>query len=317
MSQGKPAGTRPYDVVGLGASAIDELVSVAAFPRADSKIPVLGRARRCGGIGATSLVAAARLGSRVAYAGILDDDDDSRFVVEALRAKGVDTTHVHHYPGAGPVLSVILIDETRNTRTILYDLHGMVGPEEEWLPAGLIKAARVLLVDYLRPEVTLRAARFAREHGVAVVADLEDASAPGTAELMDVADHLVVSGEFAAAVTRKRRPAAAVRALAAPGRTVVVTCGADGAWYMPDDGCTAPVHVPAFTVDPVDTNGCGDVFHGAYAAALARDMDLPERVRVASAVAALSSMTAGGQEGIPDLQAALGFIESNAAAAGT
>src|ERR1035437_7936294 len=64
-----------FDVVGIGAASIDELLWVARYPEADSKIPVLRRARRCGGIGATSLVAAAQLGSRAAFAGILDTDE--------------------------------------------------------------------------------------------------------------------------------------------------------------------------------------------------------------------------------------------------
>jgi sulfofructose kinase len=309
--RGDPASEAAFDVVGLGASSIDELLWVGGFPTADSKIPVLGRARHCGGIGATSLVAAARLGSRTAYAGTLGTDEYSRFVIDALAAKGVHTEYVHRFPGAMPVLSVIVLDENRKTRTILYDVAGMVGPEDDWLPIELLASARVLLVDYLRIDLMIRAARLARECGAAVVGDLEDPSTPRVAELIALVDHLVLSSSFASAFTGERSPAMAVRRLAAPGRTVVVTCGADGAWYMPDDGSLEPVHQPAFPVDAVDTNGCGDVFHGAYASALARGLGLSERVRFASAVAAISATTAGGQEGIPDLATVTRYLEEH------
>lgn len=299
-----------FDVVGLGASSIDELLWVARFPEADSKIPVLRRARHCGGIGATSLVAAARLGSRTAYAGTLDTDEYSQFVVDALNLKGVHTEHVHVYPGAMPVLSVILLDESRKTRTIIYDSGGIVGPEDDWLPTELLVNARVLLVDYLRIDLMIRAARVARAAGTAVVGDLEDASAPRVAELLELVDHLVLSSSFAAAFTGERSPARAAECLAAPGRTVVVTCGADGSWYLPEAGPRDPVHQPAFLVDAVDTNGCGDVFHGAYASALARGLALPDRVRFASAAAAISATTPGGQEGIPDLETVTRYLEA-------
>jgi sulfofructose kinase len=58
----------------------------------------------------------------------------------------------------------------------------------------------------------------------------------------------------------------------------------------------------------VDTTGCGDVFHGAYAAALARGLDLAGRVRFASAAAALKAMRAGAQAGIPTRAAVEEFI---------
>lgn len=299
-----------FDVVGIGASSIDELLWVARFPEADSKIPVLRRARRCGGLGATSLVAAARLGSRAAFAGILDTDEYSRFVIDALAVKGVHMEHVHVYPGAMPVLSVILLDESQKTRTIIYDIDGMVGPEDDWLPTELIVNARVLLVDHLRIDLMIRAARAARDAGTAVVGDIEDAAAARVAELVGVVDHLVLSSSFAAAFTGEQNPARAAECLAAPGRSVVVTCGADGSWYLPEDGSRDPVHQLAFPVDAVDTNGCGDVFHGAYASALARGLALPDRVRFASAAAAISAITPGGQEGIPDLETVTRYLEA-------
>jgi len=49
---------------------------------------------------------------------------------------------------------------------------------------------------------------------------------------------------------------------------VVVTAGADGAWY--GDRAGARVHVPAPVVDAVDTTGAGDAFIGALAVAWGR-----------------------------------------------
>ncbi len=67
-------------------------------------------------------------------------------------------------------------------------------------------------------------------------------------------------------------------------------------------------HLPAFPVEVVDTTGCGDVFHGAYAAGLAEGMNLPDRVRLAAAAAALKATQSGGQTGIPTRDAVDTFL---------
>ena len=117
-----------------------------------------------------------------------------------------------------------------------------------------------------------------------------------------------MSCDFAAKLTGKANPAAAAQALWTPGRAaVVVTAGPAGAWWLgPDD--PAPWHQPAFRVEVVDTTGCGDVFHGAYAAALAEGLPLSQRVRRASAAAALKATRAGGQAGAPDRVALEAFL---------
>ena len=85
-------------------------------------------------------------------------------------------------------------------------------------------------------------------------------------------------------------------ALWSPRRTaVVVTCGAEGCWFLDADTLDRPQHQPAFAVHVVDTTGCGDVFHGAYAAGLAERLDLPARVRLAAATAALKATQPGSQ----------------------
>ena len=78
------AGT--FDIVGLGCAAVDDLLYVPAYPPADAKVQIRRRERQGGGLTATALVAAARLGTRCAYAGVLGDDDLSEFVRRRLRA---------------------------------------------------------------------------------------------------------------------------------------------------------------------------------------------------------------------------------------
>jgi sugar/nucleoside kinase (ribokinase family) len=65
-------------------------------------------------------------------------------------------------------------------------------------------------------------------------------------------------------------------------------------------------------VAAVDTTGCGDVFHGAYAAALVRGMGVEERVRFAAAAAALKATRRGGQAGAPTLEEVETFLRGQA-----
>jgi sulfofructose kinase len=57
--------------------------------------------------------------------------------------------------------------------------------------------------------------------------------------------------------------------------------------------------VPAFVVTAVDTLGAGDVWHGAFALALAEGEDEPAAVRAASAAAAIKVTRHGGRAGAP------------------
>ncbi|MBI4551686.1 MAG: hypothetical protein HY710_05420 [Candidatus Latescibacteria bacterium] len=299
------------DVLGLGCVAIDDLLYVESYPPPDIKIPILRHDRQCGGLTATALVAASRLGSACAYAGVLGDDELSDYAIQRLKQERVDLTHLVRRPEVRPVHSVIVVDTTRQTRTIFYDLYGVVGADAAWPPAAVIRSTRVLFVDYVGMEGMLRASQIAREAGIPVVADLEDDRSPFFARLFGLIDHLIVSRDFAARLTGASDPAAAAIRLWTPERRVVaVTCGADGCWYLTRAHHGVPQHQPAYPVETVDTTGCGDVFHGAYASALARGVEVAERVRFASAAAALKATQPGGQAGIPTRPVVEGFLKS-------
>jgi sugar/nucleoside kinase (ribokinase family) len=292
--------TARFDVLGLGCVAVDDLLYVPAYPPPDSKVQVSRRERQCGGLTATALVAAARLGSTCCYAATLGQDDLSAWVVNRLTEEDVNVTYLRRQEGARPIHSTIIVDEGRQTRTIFYDLHGVQGAQPDWPPEEVIRSAGVLFVDHFGIEGMVRAVRVARAAGIPVVADFERDDMAGFADLLALVDHVILSHDFAAKLTGEVHPGGAASKLwTATRRAVVITVGAEGCWYRGGVQPDAPRHQPAFAVRAADTTGCGDVFHGAYASALARGLDLTERVRFASAAAALKATRRGGQAGIP------------------
>lgn len=299
MSRPARSPETPIDVLGLGCVAVDELLFVPRYPGRDARQPLHRRERQCGGMTATALVTAARLGAKAAYAGRLGEDEDSLFVREALLREGVDLNQMVVAQRTRPVHSFVVVEEETHTRTILYDVTDAEGAHPHRPGREVIEKSRVLLVDRWGMDGMIRAARIARRAGVAVVADLENFKVPRFEELLALADHLIVPEAFVRHYCGTRSPARGARLLWREGRSVViVTCGRDGCWLLPTE-TGQPVHVPAFAVKVVDTTGCGDVFHGAYATALVAGLSSMERVRFAAGAAALKATRLGGQAGIP------------------
>ncbi|MGO8753043.1 MAG: PfkB family carbohydrate kinase [Thermoguttaceae bacterium] len=300
-----------FDILGLGFTAVDDLIYVESYPVADSKVRIRRRDRQGGGLTGTALVAAARMGARCQYAGGLGSDELSRFVERRLQEEGIGLEYLDRREDVRQLHSMIVVDETRQTRTIFCDANGAAQARPDWPPDDVIRAARVLFVDQCGIEGMIRAARVAGAAGIPVVADFE--KLPGNekfAELVALADHPVVSLEFARDWTGCEHPGDAARALwSAHRQVVVVTCGADGCWYLSGSDPHTPRHQAALRVTVVDTTGCGDVFHGAYAAGLAQGLELPDRIRLASAAAALKATQGGGQMGIPSRPAADRFLK--------
>jgi sugar/nucleoside kinase (ribokinase family) len=195
--------------------------------------------------------------------------------------------------------SFILVDEPTGERTVLWKRD----PRLELLPSDVqrewVTSARLLHVDGHDCAGATQAARWAREAGISVTADLDNRY-PGVEVLLENVDYAIASREFPARITGENDLFVSLPALACRFgcRLTAATLGTDGvlAW----DG--ARFHYsPAFEIKPVDTTGAGDVFHAAFAYALLRGDELPSALEFCCAAAGLSCLGKGARGGIAGL----------------
>lgn len=294
------------EIIGIGVTCIDH---VSIVSRADDGWEVCGPPLvQGGGLTATAAVTAARLGASVELWTVLGDDHHGRMARRELADQGVNVEHVKLLPGARTPSAFVEVDSRTGERTIYYSPgRGLPSPEDDLgFDISRVERARALLVDRLWLRTSIAAARLGRQSGAVVVADLFELQGP-VAELVSLVDALIVPDEASTALVGRRDHPLALRQMAAMGPTMpAITVGSEGCWYLADGHV---YHCPAFPVEVVDTTGCGDSFHGAFAYAMTRGWDVHQAIRFSSAVAALKATKQGGRTGLPTLEQAMRFLD--------
>lgn len=294
----------PFDVVGVGCATLDMLAIYDGPIQEDQKVFVHQTTRQGGGLVGTGLVAVARLGGKARFLGKLGDDDHARFIIDDFKREGIDTSRIQVVPGASAIRTMGLINPAKGHRTLFVCLDDA----PEVLPSDLkredVLAGKVVFVDGFIIKAAIQAAEWGREAGRKVLLDAE-MTAPENDILVDLSTHVVASLQFAHNRVGNHDAKDCARMLfdrlskKDPDKVVGVTSGSQGSYFVSKDGM---FHQAAFQPPVmVDTTGCGDVFHGAFALGLAREMPLQKIAEFAAAVAALKCRKLGGRAGIPNL----------------
>jgi sugar/nucleoside kinase (ribokinase family) len=144
-----------------------------------------------------------------------------------------------------------------------------------------------------------------------VVIDLDLATRPD-APLLSLGTHVIASAEALRATTGCSEFGPGLACLAAHcSGFLAVTDGPNGIYWRDGERLR---HLPAFTVQVIDTLGAGDVFHGAFTLALTQGRSMNEALRFASAAAALKCTRFGGGAGAPTREEVEAFLSRNRSA---
>ncbi|WP_367138780.1 PfkB family carbohydrate kinase [Saccharothrix sp. HUAS TT1] len=251
----------------VGLTTVDVSQRVAEFPAPGQKVQSLGVDLSPGGPAANAARAVAALGRRAVLLTAVDGE------LGAFARSRLHPVEVRSVGAGGPALSAVAVRERDGERTVIsrnavgFDADVEVDPE-------LVAAADVVLVDGHLGPLALRAARLARRAGVPVVLDAGSWK-PVLADLLPLVDVAACSAAF-------ELPEAELHARGVP--LVIRTHGPRPVTWS-SGGATGSQPVPV--VEARDTNGAGDVWHGALAIAVAEGLAVHEAVRWANEVAAV------------------------------
>ncbi len=286
----------------VGAAVMDCVYVMDELPAAAEKYRAKSLDLRGGGTAATAAVAARRLGLNVALAARVGDDVFGAAIVDELEREGVDCALVRRCPGKRSSVSAVMVDG-RGERMIVNFKDPGIDSGTDWLPQKLPAEIGGVLGDHHWPEGTEHFFRLAREAGKPAILDADRKTAT---QILGAATYV----GFSALGLREKsgfenlQEALVSCQTQAPG-WLAVTDGENGAWFT-EAGALA--HEPALRLPAVDTNGAGDVWHGALAVALLEGQEPRAAVRFANAAASIKCSRPGGRSAIPTRSEVAAFL---------
>jgi len=300
-----PPSAPPFDVVGFGTNALDLIAIIDGYPEPDTKAQFQTFEVQGGGVTATAMVAAARLGLRARYLGKVGGDFWSRASLRSLSREGVDTRAVIRDRASSGHVSIVLADKRTGQRTLFFRRPPAYAIRPEELAREAVVSGRLLHVDGIDAAAAAQAIAWAREAGMRITMDGERI-VPGIEAVWPRVDLLVCTPRFLRGVTGHAALEDGLRELADRGPSrVAVTLAEKGVLGFAGG---RQLRIPGFRVAAVDTNGAGDVFHGACTLGELRGWSLERTLTFASAVAAMKCRALGGRQGIPRLPEVAEFL---------
>ncbi|MBQ7821221.1 MAG: hypothetical protein IJ391_02955 [Clostridia bacterium] len=287
-----------YNIVGIGANVCDTLISLDEYPLEDTKRRAQDIVQSGGGPCATGLVAAAKLGENCAYIGALADDAGGSFLLEDNERYGVSNELVRVQKGAASFSSYVLLGQKNASRTCVFHRGDVKFDSLDESQRQAIRDAKLLMVDGNYLEAAIEGARIARESGTLVLYDaggLYD----GVSKLLPYIDILIPSEEYSLGITGCQNADDAAKKLYETYRpkVVIITQGKRGGLMYDGKEIT---RYPIIDLEVVDSNGSGDVFHGAYAFAMCKGYDYQKACLFSSAVSSLKCTGMGSRRSVPE-----------------
>jgi sugar/nucleoside kinase (ribokinase family) len=271
-----------------------------------------------GGSAANTMAGVAALGGRAGFIGQIADDQLGEIFAHDIRALGVEfaTPPLSGGPPTGRCLILVTPDAQRTMNTFRGAAHELTA--EALNPEQIEGAAILYLEAYLWRSAGPRAAmeqamEVAHSAGRKVAFTLSDIAciAPHRAEMMAMMDAGSIDILFAneneiCELAGFPDRSAAVSAVREKVRLLVVTCGAEGALAVGQEG-EVKVPIADLGTGVVDTTGAGDLFAAGFLVGQAQGRSLEDSLRIGSVAAAevISHFGARPETDLKALMAAL------------
>jgi sugar/nucleoside kinase (ribokinase family) len=260
----------------------------------------------------------ARLNRSVELVGVVGDDVFGDFVEQTLTNAGVSCGQLRR-SATHATSGTFVINCQGEDRRFIHATGASADFTGKELTPELIRQGRILylggylLCEELTPESAALAFQSAQTAGVPTVLDVVIGTAKSAWErllpVLPQTDFFLPNSDEAQAITGLKDPVAqALRFREAGAKTVVITCGEQGAVLIGDK---IKLRADAYPIAYVDGTGSGDAFTAGFIHGLLAEADLETCLRWGSALGASCVRAAGASTGVFTAEELKAFCESH------
>lgn len=283
----------------IGQSAYDITIPLDGAIRENQKYQVIHKEECGGGPAFNAAYLCAMWGENVELISRFGNDTYGKRLAEIAAQVGIGTNYLIPDDEIETPHSYIFSNRENGSRT-LFNFPGEKKDVKYIYPDIDVS---VILSDGHEPEISVEAIHHYKE-AISII----DAGTcrESTMQIAKEVDYLVCSEDFARQYTgmeinldnSKKTCEVFEKVEKINHKHAVITLGEKGLLYRRDGKI---IHMPAFKVKAIDTNGAGDIFHGAFIYGMYKKLDFYDVLKISSMASAISVQTLGAQSSIPQL----------------
>ncbi len=243
----------------IGLTTLDLIYLAEQPPAANQKLVALDDLVAAGGPATNAAIACAHLGHPATVISSLGCHPITQLIRADLQQWGVELLDLSPDKPEPPPVSSIIVTATTGDRAVISRNAVKLSIPGDRVASDILQAVDVLLIDGHQLAVSYTLATHARRLGIPIVVDAGSWKS-GWETVLPLADYVICSANFHPPnCATEADTIAYLQLLGIPH--IAITHGAAPIWYRDRD---RPGTLPVPVIQPIDTLGAGDIFHGAF-----------------------------------------------------
>ena len=280
----------------VGPIFLDRVIKIDRFPEKPIKMVANGLEKRLGGPAPVASFAIKSLGGDAEFIGRFGNDDAADYLKSEFVSYGIPTQKSIVVNDAQTSQSYIFEDQKGERMLAVFNEEKLLS--EKTLPIFDFSAGQSYLVDTNWIEAAHYIAVHSTKNKINCVVDLDNfTNSTLLKEVVNLSSHPIFSETGLNRYTNNKPIIDALKSLYQHNQKFyAVTLGSKGVYWI-DNGEIFHCDSPA--IDAKETNGAGDVFHGAFARFIESKTN-QEAIELATATASLKCSRVGGISTLPN-----------------